>query len=234
MFSKFHRELCRVDNSSGFILPRTTHLAQSIARRYIPDRKIKEDPSRKVARDIIVKVAEIWLRVTYNGESIKDYQIRPILYLLGGTDPLAIPLATSIAMLLNIVVPILRIATRSSLHEVLESYFDVSRIRSTVSTMRSLYSLNQQMWVAGVAAFQSHTLDYPDIETVPGDTTRTDISLRSMIYAGAAYLEADPKAKPAIDQFKAGTPPDLSVPIAQLAGLKNAVTTALGGSLSDA
>jgi hypothetical protein len=233
MFNKFSRELYRIDNSSGFVAPRANHLARMIARRYIPDRKIKEGPSRKVARDILVRVAELWLRVTYNNESIKDYQIRPILYIMGGHDPLVIPLAASIAVLLNIVVPILRVNHRNSLHEVLESDFDIARIQATVSAMRSIFALNQQLWIAGVAAFESHTVDYPSIEDVELGSDRTDISLRSMIYAGAAYLEADPAAKPAMDLFKAGTPPDLSVPIAQLAGLKNAITTVFSGSLSN-
>jgi hypothetical protein len=230
-FNGVSRELHRIDDSSGdgFLSPRFKQLASKIARRFIPNRKIKEDPSRKLPRDVIAQVANLWLRVAYNNEIIEDYKIRPILYTMGAKDPAALDAATDIAKLLSQVVPILRLGSVTTFDKVLEPRFSVEQIRTTVETMHTLYGFNAHMREAGVSLFESQTVAYPAIE---GDTSshRIDVALRGMMYAGAAYFEETPLVKNAIDLLKSGQLRDVSAPIDALAQFKSTIINHFTGS----
>ncbi|HEY1681778.1 MAG TPA: hypothetical protein VGF98_09100 [Candidatus Tumulicola sp.] len=236
MFSGLNRELHKIDDSGGltFAPRRIPHAARNLVRRYLPNRKIRENPALANGRNILEKIVHLWLRVAYENEVINEAELLPILYAMGARDPAAVQVAITLAKIAVPVVPLLRPVNQGPLSALLDRPFEVDEVRYTIATMRIIYGMNAHMSAAGVSVFQSFTLDYPKIESEDTDPIRADVALRSLMYAGAVFLASIPMGKAMIDHVAAGNPYDPSVPIATLVAMKNVILPTIFGESIDA
>jgi hypothetical protein len=234
MFNGLNRELHKIDGSDGstFALRRIPHAARSLVRRYITNKQVRERPSLADGRDALEKIVALWLRVSYNNESITEAKLLPILYGMRVRDPNAVPLATILAKTANQVIPLLQVVHRGPLSDLLDREFDTDDIRYTVASMRVIYSLAAPMWEAGVSAFQSYAIDYPAIENAAADP-RTDVTLRGLMYAGAVFITGSPMGKAMIDHQLAGNSFDVSPAIRSFVAMKDAALPRIFGERED-
>lgn len=227
--AKMDRELHRANNWSGvgFHPRRIPHLARQLARHYMPDHKIKQDPSNKLARDLLVVVAEMFLRTTYHDEPFAERDVLRLLYMLGASDPAAITLAAKLTPMLNTVCPLFRLTVLNPFQAVLQTDPTTEEIQAAVHTMRQLPLMVQSMSAAGLPVPVPSIVDYPDFEADASTFKRVDSALHSLSYAAACFFNSNDGTRTTLQRYFAGELPAVDIAIKEAATMVHFIPQAI-------
>jgi hypothetical protein len=216
--AKVDRILHRANNWTdvGFDKDRIPHLARQLARHYIPNYKIKQDPSNGLARNLIRIVAGMFLRATYHDEPFAERDVLRLLYMLGASDPGAMNIASRYTPMLNTVYPLFRLTIRNPFQAVLQTEPPAEGVQAAVQTMRRFPQMVQSMSAAGIPATVPLIVDYPNFEAAGSTFKRVDSALHSLSYAAACFFNSNMGTRATLERYFAGDLPAVDTAIKEV------------------
>jgi hypothetical protein len=229
MLAKADRELHRANDwgAVGFHKRRIPHLAKQLARHYIPDHKIKHDPSNGLARQLLTLVADMLLRVMYHDELLAERDVLRLLYMLGAPDPGAIELARKATAMLNTACPLLRLGISNPFQAVLQTDPEIVEIQAAVHTMRQLPIMVGSMSAAGIPVPVPTLVDYPNFDPDESIFKRIDSAIHNLNYAAACFFNRDQNIRRNLALYFAGDLPVMDTAIKETANFLAIVPKAI-------
>ena len=206
MFAKIDRELHRANDWAGAGFPprRIPQLARQLARHYIPEHKIAENPAFGPARELFEHVLQMLLKAAYNGERVQERDVLRGLLMLRAQEAAAMQVLTPLTAMLNSIAPMLR-AKGDSLYEAsLRKDVSEAEMVAAVRTMQIQSQLLDVVKAAGITAAVPSLTTYPDIEPQHEFEHTVFTALLSVLYASALDVNASESGREHIERYAAG------------------------------
>jgi len=210
----FHR--LSKSKKAAFSETRVIALSKQLARHLIPDRKLDEDISNGLNRELLEKVFEMLLLASYFDRPFAARDIRKLLQATGLPEPAALTLAQQIASLLNSERSLFRIDKNSAFRKAVSRAAKASKIRATVDMMRKLRALLDEVGGLNRNPVLAGVTDYPNFEHSEEGRPKVEVALHAVYYACVFALLNHPEAQATIKRYLAGEALDMSTPLAQL------------------
>jgi hypothetical protein len=212
IMKRIDRELHRVAKvrGKGFSEDAIAKLAIRMARHWIPDRKLDEDLSSGLARELLEATAKMLLRGAYHGRPFQEIEIRKIVMSLGVPETMARPWAAEVAGLLNQrVLPMIRVNNTNSFHKMANRNASVLEVKAAIEMMRSLQFMIKRLQAEMHLRPNFDIEEYPHIHRRKDPLAFIDFAIHCVYYTVALDFIRDKQVRENLARYRAGEAPEI-------------------------
>lgn len=213
LLSEFNRALHREAKvrGKGFSDAAIRRLSLRLARRYIPDKKLEEDISNGLARELLEFVLEMLLQAAYHRRRFEEAQIRRMFMTVGAPENDARDQAAVAAAFFNEgLFPLIQMNEGNAISQAVSRPAAAARVKAAVQVMREAQWLLPQVQAAihSRAAFPTPE-GYPEFHRGSRSFARVDFAVHCILYAVMFDLTKNAAASTNIARYRDGLAPEI-------------------------